>query len=360
MTRTPSLRSLLALSLLAVSAACESATAPTPLDPAGLQADLAAASSAASAPASVSLGALGGQIGLALADAGGAVLLADLPSALLKDPNAVLERAELRARIMDGSGTASAIPQAALGRTFEFDTILDRYAIGQRTGAPANGVRFVLYAVDVVTEALVFPLVETGYADLTRAVTDQAITARVEAWSGGLTPVKVLDYAASVQGTVTNPTILVAGFARNATDSVTFSLSSTVSFANQTIALDWRTALPARGLASRVQQTITGGESAQVAIDGLLQSGSGDVGITGTLFAQSGGTLIVRVNGDTFASITLDGLEDGTPTILNAQGQPLSESEQAMLRQILEWFEGAFDTYEDLLEPVARLLDIVT
>ena len=29
-----------------------------------------------------------------------------------------------------------------------------------------------------------------------------------------------------------------------------------------------------------------------------------------------------------------------------------------MLRQILEWFENAFDTYEDLLDPVDQLLDL--
>ena len=226
-----------------------------------MQADLVAAYDATNAPASVSFGTLGGAISLALADAGGAVRVADL----------------------------SVIPQVALGRTFEFDTIADRYAAGQRTGAPANGVRFVLYAVDPVTEALVFPLVETGYADLTRVVT--------------------------------NPTILVAGFARNGIDSLTFTLASTISLANSTIALDWRTALPTRGLTTRVQQTIRGGQLPQVVLDGLV---------------------------------------DETPTILNAQDQPLTATEQAMLRQILEWFEGAFDVYEDLLDPVERLLDIVT
>lgn len=358
--RLPTFRSLLTCSALALTAACQSSTEPLLLDPSGVQADLAAAYDATTAPANVSFGALGGAISLALADAGGAVRVADLPAVLLKDPNAVVARAELRARIMDGSGTASAIPQAALGRTFEFDTIADRYVAGQRTGAPANGVRFILYAVDPVTEALVLPLVETGRADLTRTVTNQAITARVEAYSGGVTPVKVLDYAATVQGTVTEPTILVAGFVRNGGDSLTFTLASTISVATSTIALDWRTALPARGLTTRVQQTITGGGSPRVVLDGLLQSQGGNVGIVGTLVPRTGGTLTVQVNGGTFATIALDGLVDETPTILNAQDQPLTQAEQAMLRQILDWFEGAFDVYEDLLDPVERLLDIVT
>ncbi len=356
--RPRSVRTLLSVLLLSTAAACESATAPTPLDPAGVQSDLAAASAAVSAPATASLGALGPQIGLALADAGGALGMAGLPAALLKDPDALAASSDLRARVLDGGNTASVIPQAALGKTFEYDTTIDRYAAGQRSGAPVNGVRFVLYAVDPVSEELVFPLVETGYVDLSRTVTNQSLTARVEAFSGGQTPVKVLDYAATVQGTITNPTVIVAGFARNGVDSLTFTLSSTVSLANSTIAIDWRTALPSRGLSSRVQQTLTGGELPQVTIDGLLQSQSGRVGISGTLLAQSGGTLTVKVNGDTFATIALDGLVDETPTILNAQGQPPTPAEAAMLRQILEWFENAFDTYEDLLDPVDQLLDL--
>lgn len=359
--RFPSARSFVALLAIAFVAACEDSTGPTgPLDVAGLQADLAAASAAVNSPASASLGALGPAISGALADAGGSFGAAALPAALLKDPNALLARAELRSQLTSGNGGASVIPQVALGKTFQFDTIADRYAAGDRTGAPANGVRFILYAVDPVTEELVFPLVETGYADLTRTVTNQAITARVEAFAGGIAPVKVLSYTVRVEGTITNPTVLVAGFARNAADSLAFTLSSTLSLANSTVDVDWRTAVPTRGLSTRVQQTLTGGEVPQIVIDGLLTGQGGhSVGMTGTILAQSGGTLLVKVDGTTFATLSIDSLLDETPTIVGANGEPLTPAEQALLRQIVEWFQDAFDTYEDLLEPADRLLDIV-
>lgn len=359
--RFPSVRSLVALVAITFVAACESSTGPTgPLDPAALQSDLAAANAAVNAPASMSLGALGPMISGALADAGGSFGVAELPPALLKDPNALVERAELRSRMTSAAGGASVIPQVALGKTFEFDTIADRYVAGVRTGAPANGVRFILYAVDPVTDGLVFPLVETGYAELTRTVTNQSITARVEAFAGGNAPAKVLSYTVAVQGTITNPTVLVAGFARNAGDSLAFTLSSTFSLANSTIAVDWRTAVPTRGLSTRVQQTVTGGEVPQVVIDGLLTGQGGhSVGMTGTIVAQSGGTLLVKVDGVAFSTLTLDGLVDETPTILGANGRPLTPAEQSMLRQIVEWFQHAFDMYEDLLAPAQRLLDIV-
>ncbi|MDH5233501.1 MAG: hypothetical protein OEW77_00985, partial [Gemmatimonadota bacterium] len=81
-------------------------------------------------------------------------------------------------------------------------------------------------------------------------------------------------------------------------------------------------------------------------------------GISGTLQQATGGTLTVKVNGQTFATITVTSAEDESPVILNKDGQPLSNREQAVLRQVLEWFRHAFETYEALLRPVARLLDI--
>ena len=229
------------------------------------------------------------------------------------------------------AGGASVIPQVALGKTFEYDTIADRYVAGVRTGAPANGVRFILYAVDPVTDALVLPLVETGYADLSRTVTNQSITARVDVFAGGNAPVKVLSYTVMVQGTITNPTVLVAGFARNRSDSLAFTLSSTFSLANSTIAVDWRTAVPTRDLSTRVQQTVTGGEAPQVIVDGLLTGQGGHrIGMTGTIVAQSGGTLLVKVNGNAFATISVDGLDDESPTILGANGQPLTPAQRLL------------------------------
>ena len=360
--RTSFLRPAAAIAALALAAACDSATAPVPLDAAGVQADVGAATAAVNAPATASFGALGPQINLALAAIGGGAGIADLPAALLSDPNALATRAELRARVLETGGTPAVIPAVALGKTFEYDVVTDRYVAGLRTGAPANGVRFVLYAVDPITKAPVEPLVETGYVDLTRTFTQQQgvlATARVEAWSGGTAPVKVLDYGVTVQGTLLAPTVSVAGFAKNASDSLSFLLSSALAISTQSLAIDWQTALASHGFTSHVVETITGGNAPQVTIDGSLTSLSGRVGITGTIVQETGGTLTVKVNGQTFATIQLDSADDQEPTILNASGQPLTGAQAEMLRQILDWFRDAFALYEDLLDPVKNLLDVV-
>ncbi len=347
-------RAFLLLAMLSL-AACEGATGPGALDEAGVRADLTAASAAVGNPAGASLAALGPRISAAI---GGLGVVADLPASLLEDPSAVVEREALRHRLLDRDASVLAdLPQVALGRTFVYDTLEDRYVLSERTGAPANGVRFILYAVDTVADEILLPLVETGHADLTRTITDQAIIARVEAYAGVADPVKVLDYAAAISGTIVAPQIVVSGFARNATDSLAFSLTSAISLANSTISIDWRAAVPSRGLVSRVQQTLTGGESPSVTIDGLLESPSGNVGIIGTVVRETGGTLMVSVNGSPFATIAVDSFGDETPTILNASGAPLTDAQGAMLEQIMRWFDAAFDLYEDLLDPVERLLD---
>lgn len=351
-----STRSRPLLLLAFVAAACDGSTGPRALDEAAVRADLTAASAAMSNAATASLGTLGPEISSAI---GGLGVVADLPSALLEDPSALVAREELRARLLDRDASVLAdLPQIALGKTFVYDTLEGRYVVSAREGAPANGVRFILYAVDTAADEIQLPLAETGYADLTRTVTNTSIIARVEAYAGVANVVKVLDYSATLSGTIVAPQIVVSGFAKNASDSLTFTLTSAVSLATSTISIDWLAAVPTRGLVSRVQQTLTGGESPSVAIDGLLESTHGSVGIVGTILQASGGTLTVSANGSTFATIAVDSFDDESPTILNAQGQPLTDAQREMLEDIMDWFEHAFDFYEDLLDPVEHLLDL--
>lgn len=359
-----SFRSFAALALVAILAtACgdDGPTYPTVFEPAALQADLTNAEAALSSPATGSFSVVGYDIDFALGGMGGGAVLA-MPALLLEEtsvaPSArVVERARALAR--GELRTADAIPPAALGRTFEWNVETDAYVLGDRTGAPANGVRFVLYAIDPITDRPAEPLVEVGYVDLTRTATANSATARVQVYGGAGTPVKVLDYSASVAGTVSVPTINVAGFAKNATDSLAFSLVTRVSLVAQSVTLDWRTALPSRGLVSRIQQTISGDEETfgQFTVDAYLQSPNGRVDLDGTIDELDGGTLTVRVNGRSFARMTLAAGEDSDPVITNPQGQPLTAEEEQILQRIFLWFAQSFLVYLTLLSPVGSLLD---
>src|SRR6184192_194917 len=74
---------------------------------------------------------------------------------------------------------AAIFPDSARGKTFVWDTTSDRYVTSTAAGAPANGVRFLLYAVQPFAIVPARPLSMIGYVDLTdqttpRALADQA------------------------------------------------------------------------------------------------------------------------------------------------------------------------------------------
>lgn len=357
MTRTR-LRSALVLAALVSAAACADSTGPMPpLDEAALLGDMSSAASATASPAATSLAALGGQMNIALGG-GAAMVGVEAVPALLRDPLAITRDAALAKQLLpSGDGTASVIPQAALGRTFVYSTDSGRYVVSTRTGAPANGVRFILYAVDPVAHTILVPLVEVGYADLTRTVVNESARARVEVWTvGGAS--KVLDYLAIVGGTLVSPAVTVEGFAKHAADSLAFRLVTRASLSENAITINWRAAVPARELVTVLEQVVRFGETGgSVVFDGKIASANGIVTMKGTLQQQSGGTIQVKVNGETFATLTLTSA-GGEPQVTGPTGQPLTSEQEAMLREIFDWFRRAFELFVGLLAPVERLLDV--
>lgn len=353
-----SLRALLALAITATAACSDSAAPAPPLNATGLLGDLTAASVASTAPSITSLGVVGGDISTALAGAGGALGLADLPAVMLAEPTALRTREALQLRVTDlANNTAADIPASALGKTFVYDTLTNAYVPSQLTGAPTNGVRFILYSVDTATYSVIEPLVTVGYADLTRTVTANLATARVQVYSTVGDPLKVLDYSTTVEGTAAAPQIVVRGFARSATDSLAFSMETAFSLAKQSFGVTWRALIPSRGLVTQIKETIEGGETPRIVFDGIIKSLNGNVAMAGAV-TEAGGALKVRVNGDLFATITLSTADDVEPTITGPTGQPLTAEQQEMLEQIFDWFSGAFDFFFELLSPVEGLIDL--
>lgn len=336
-------------------------TYPKMFEPNELGDQVASANSALQAPASQSFGALGYAIDDALWTADGGALVQGTAMLLMEEaPSPAKLASRLRASME--LRTADAIPAPVLGKTFEWDTEAGRYAISDRAGAPANGVRFILYAADPDLEEPILPLTEVGYADLTRGGTTNRPTARVQVFSGGVSPIKVIDYTASASGSLSTVTFTVSGFAKNAADSLGFDLGTSFSFANETIQVDWRTTLPSRGLSSRMRQTIAfsiGEEEFDLnfSLNAYVRSSSGQVDMVGQVNALTQSTIAVRVNGRTFATLTFNAVSGEPPTIVNAQGQPLTPAEEAALRQIFSWFSDSFQIYATLLAPVGTLMD---
>jgi len=80
-----------------------------------------------------------------------------------------VETAEMLRQLVPAVTTVSAaalFPPDVIGKTFEWNTTFSDYEATARTGAPSNGVRFILYAIDPLTGQPAAPLVEVGYVDL--------------------------------------------------------------------------------------------------------------------------------------------------------------------------------------------------
>lgn len=339
-------RSFAGLVAIALVAACgESESLPTTLDTAATEADIAAFESAFEQPQVEALVTLGYEMDLALAGAGAPVMR--MPLALLQDgASRATTRYEPQVKsVLTGEVEPAVIPLQALGRTFVWSTVESRYVVSDRTGAPSNGVRFVLYAVDGDTQLPVEPLQELGYAELTRAANSATIAAYT---SGGA---KIMEYTATVAGSQLAPSLSINGFVGVGANQVTFNLSLGVSINRGTLTISWRTDMPSRGLSSSV--TLGIGETT-VAFGAQMRAGLRRVNMGGTL-GENGGTITVRVGGKVFARLVFDSMAG--VTITNGSGQPLTPEEEETLERIFEWFEVAFGAPDALMAPLYTALD---
>jgi hypothetical protein len=110
---------------------------------------------------------------------------------------------------LSGASYSAMIPLNVLGTTFEWDTDISDYADLGAPGAPANGIRIVLYVMDPDTGIPVMPLIPVGYLQI--EVTSSSIAAAVV----GSTGVPFLAYQLKVTGPAT---MEIQGFVSNGTN----------------------------------------------------------------------------------------------------------------------------------------------
>jgi hypothetical protein len=244
------------------------------------------------------------------------------------------------------------ISEEARGTTFVIDPATGEYTPDPtRSGAPSNGVRFVLYGVNPITGE---PLLdqEIGYADLVdEGDTTDGVALRLTVVSGGETYV---DYSVRMEGDDSSRTIEVDGYIRDAENRLDFQLDITgTSSPEATFDLDVELEIASRDF--EVDVSVSGMEA-----DG---SGSGEIEV----FVRYGDESIevdvtgsdeeisaeFRVNGELFATATGD---PENPEILGAGGEPLTAEELQVLGHILEMVEDLFEFFGELLVPAAAII----
>jgi hypothetical protein len=227
----------------------------------------------------------------------------------------------------------------------------------ERTGAPENGVRFVLYAVNPVTHE---PIVATeiGHADLIDdgASRPTGLGLRLIVVSEGKT---YLDYRVAIDGSANTGRLAVTGFLTDGTTRLDFNIeaSGTVGPAGATMNVAFEFAVPARefSVVGTVEGThSSGGDLGRVNL--TVRSGltSIDFAVTGDEHTVNA---TILVNDRIFATVTGSPHD---PVIRGAGGRELTAEEVEALQGILRLVGGVFELFGNLLKPVGAILALST
>lgn len=377
-TQPRSLSWFAAVALVATfAAACSDSTGPGNLsDPAALSAELDAVDDAFETPVFESFDRLGDHIQTAASVSLGQVFLVTQPTLPEGDTQPSVENARaarelqlLASRFENLAPQDSFLPDAVLG-TYEWDTSTDQYVKTARLGAPANTVRFILYAIDPLTHLPVEPLDEVGYVDLTdnQPATSATYSLGVVVRdSAGTTT--YLDYDITVQASPSSFTASAAGQLTNALTgpagrTLTFSVqfAATGSETSGSVSVDAMFTLSPGGISAELHDDATiSGNSITFTRDFRFHRPGEVIRVQGTvtIAETSPGVFIitidvtVHVNGRLYA--TAEGNSGSGFTVTGPGGRELTPEERAVLEQLLDAPNEIFDVSEDLFEPAENI-----
>jgi hypothetical protein len=327
------------LSLVGVFAACGDSTGPEDFDPVVVNGKAEAVLSAFD----------GNEALLALSVLGPAMQFstaAPVFSVVPFDPTdgtavAATRMRELREVLpsFGSSGSLALFPVDLLGTTYVYNTNTGEYEIdANATGAPADGVRFILYAVDPILFEVVEPLDPVGYLDLIDVSTASEDALQIVAVVGSVT---YLDYTASVAQGTSSATIAAEGFLSNGSDQVDFDLSLTATLSQ--VSLDYQLSTDEGSV--RLEALMGSDDSIGAT---LTLEGDGDTIILDITITPSTVSGEITYNGDVV--VTVAGTPE-SPTFTKPDGTPLTQAEINALEGFGEIVGNLFDAFDNLLWP---------
>jgi len=269
----------------------------------------------------------------------------------------------LSARAVYSSMTASMaepiFPSNLLGVTFEWGSAEGRYVPTERTGAPANGIRFILYAIDPLTRQPAEPLNEIGFLDLTDDGDASATRLGLYAESGGKALVDYfieLTYQLLGEQDV-SATVTAEGYISDGTSQLDFELheTATVLGSTQTVSLqvDYWLSVAGEDVSVELELStdldLSGEGTIEVATAGLtIHNGSDVVVFDMSLAADNTLEGVINYNGA--PAIYISGTE-GDPVFERADGEPLSTEDVAALLQLYHLLDDVFNVTGYLFAP---------
>jgi hypothetical protein len=238
------------------------------------------------------------------------------------------------------------IPTEVLGTTFVYDPGSSQYVASERTGAPTNGVRFILYdGITTLNEVGYFDLIDNSNFGINPATIDVTFRVFITAVS---TTTPVVNYV--VAGTVsdTGGSLLITGFLSDGSGQLNFTFDVT---GTEATGYGAEFALSAGGISVTldINETTTGSQTLEASITAgsdeikfiITIAANGDIqGGSGIFFNEGSGDVLV-------ATFSGNILQDNV-TLNNAQGNPLTQQELVALANIFAAIEYAVVIMEEL------------
>lgn len=234
-------------------------------------------------------------------------------------------------------------PGAPLGSTYAYDAALQQYVLSDATGAPANGVRFMLYSVPVTAQSSTI-----GYVDLLDDTT--ALGVRVFE-TGSQTP--VVEYRVSGDTTSLTAAIAGSGLVNQGTTAVDLDTLAESFSATSGVTLDHRLSAPSQGLSIAFHVAVSGSViSASLTGTATIRDEDGNTTVisgSGSASAFSGtvtynGTVVVKFSG--LAT---------SPVFTDPSGGQLDPSWTTALKSLAQFTSDLPCAIDALLKPAHRL-----
>ncbi len=265
----------------------------------------------------------------------------------------------LQGYVLAGSSAEPIFPSNLLGVTFEWSFDLGRYAVSERAGAPTNGVRFILYAINPLTRQPADPLNEIGFMDLADEGDASATRLGIYAESGG---VALVDYFIEVSYALLGEqdisvTVAADGYVSDGQEQLDFLLDQTATLlgSTETILLDVSYWLSLAGENVSVTLHISGefDFSGDTPVDAataeiVIRSGSDTIVFDMSLTADNTLDGVITYNGA--PAIFISGTE-ADPVFERADGEPLTAEDVAALLELYDLLEDIFDVADNLFQP---------
>lgn len=230
-----------------------------------------------------------------------------------------------------GGSAQPLLPADVLGTTFEWDEVENAYVATERAGAPASGVRFVLY--DRTTS----PLAENGFLDLTDESDPSADRLDVHLQKNGVTR---LDYDIAVTETTSGASVSVAGYITDGAEQVDFDLVESVSETANGLQIDvaYTLSLESQPLSVDLLYSLDFGTAVSLDFTATFVNGADSLVFD---LRQDGETIEGTVEWNGSLVMTVMTGEAGEPVFLGPDGEDLTPAEGQAIQEIFEMaFEG--------------------